>query len=378
MTAGQMGNVGLGNSKQHNAIRLQWRGVLAKGFDLFDPIWEGEQDMRLSKATMKMFVLALAGGMLLVIPQLLADAQGLKDLAAGGDPDCEPVSGSGATSQEIPGEGPFVGSAIVQIGDEVFEASVVTVLLTEPVPVNFDPFTLAAMTSHTFTFDDDDDDDDDSEGSFTTVDMAILTAVTECEFTLQSNLVIVSGAEDFQDVGEPGFFQQSQLGIDGTINLCLGEASFTFEGQICFGDDDDDDGDNGDLEAAREAVEIYEDLDQALADGYELITECFSDPVLGAQGFHFLNFALLDGVLDPTKPEILMYIPTEDGLEFVGLEYAVPADLVPPIPTLFGQEFHPFPPAPDAELFVLHVWLLEDVPNPSGLFADWNPNLSCD
>ncbi len=74
-----------------------------------------------------------------------------------------------------------------------------------------------------------------------------------------------------------------------------------------------------------------------------------------------------------------MYIPTEDGLEFVGVEYAVPADLVPPIPTLFGQEFHPFPPAPDdPQLFVLHVWLLEDVPNPSGLFADWNPNLSCD
>ena len=63
--------------------------------------------------------------------------------------------------------------------------------------------------------------------------------------------------------------------------------------------DDDDDGDNGDLEAAREAVEVYEDLDQALADGYEQATDCFSDPELGAQGFHFAGVHGPGPVADP-------------------------------------------------------------------------------
>ncbi|MFQ5739201.1 MAG: hypothetical protein ACE5JX_09305 [Acidobacteriota bacterium] len=178
----------------------------------------------------KRFMVRIFLSIVVVALVTFTSGEAVMSSAAGGDPDCEPISGSGATSQEIPGEGPFVGSAIVEIGGEVFEASVVTVLLTEPVPVNFDPFTLAVMTSHTFTFDND-DKDDDSEGSFTTVDMAILPAVTECEFTLQSNLVIVSGAEDFQ---------QSQVLLNGTLDLCLGEAAFTFEGQICSGEDDDD------------------------------------------------------------------------------------------------------------------------------------------
>lgn len=136
-------------------------------------------------------------------------------------------------------------------------------------------------------------------------------------------------------------------------------------------------GQQGELRQAHSATARYHALGRALADGYEELPPCAELPGVGAQGIHYINFALLDDMLDPRKPEILQYIPTEDGLKFVGLEYAVPA--VGPIPSLFGHDFHPFPDPPaEPELFVLHVWLLPEVPNPSGLFADWNPNLSCD
>jgi hypothetical protein len=40
---------------------------------------------------------------------------------------------------------------------------------------------------------------------------------------------------------------------------------------------------------------------------------------------------------------------------------------------LFRQAFHQ---NDEAELWALHVWLWKH--NPSGLFADWNPNVSCE
>lgn len=127
-----------------------------------------------------------------------------------------------------------------------------------------------------------------------------------------------------------------------------------------------------DLAGARRATAKYHDIAVALADGYVQETPCISDPVLGAQGFHYLNLAFLDGVVDPTEPELLMYIPSgNDRLKLVAVEYAVPNTV--PIPSLFGQDFHPAPP--DVPLFVLHTWLWQA--NPNGIFEDWNPNLSC-
>ncbi|MCH7621879.1 MAG: amidohydrolase family protein [Chloroflexi bacterium] len=124
------------------------------------------------------------------------------------------------------------------------------------------------------------------------------------------------------------------------------------------------------------AIAQYQDIEQAIADGYAEATPCLSDPQKGAQGYHYRNLALLDGVVGHTKPELLMYIPTESGeMRLVAAEYAVPNN-VEPVPSLFGQTFHPPPSPSTAPLLVLHAWLWE--PNPDGVFADWNPNLSCD
>jgi hypothetical protein len=104
----------------------------------------------------------------------------------------------------------------------------------------------------------------------------------------------------------------------------------------------------------------------------------------GAMGFHWLKASLLDGVLDPTQPEVLVYAPDADGdLQLVALEYVMfqsdwyanhPAGTMP---SLFGQDLmvgdatrFQIPP-----FFALHVWLYRS--NPSGLFASFNPNVSC-
>ena len=48
-----------------------------------------------------------------------------------------------------------------------------------------------------------------------------------------------------------------------------------------------------------------------------------------------------------------------------------PMEAEPPV--LFGQHFHL---NPVAGIWALHVWLWKH--NPSGMFDDWNPNVTCD
>lgn len=106
------------------------------------------------------------------------------------------------------------------------------------------------------------------------------------------------------------------------------------------------------------------------------ITGCFSDPALGGMGFHYGNVALIDGQVDELEPELLLYEPQKNGrLRLVAVEYIVPftAWTGAEPPRLFDQSFH----RNEAfGLWVLHVWHFRH--NPSGIFADWNPTVSCD
>jgi hypothetical protein len=126
----------------------------------------------------------------------------------------------------------------------------------------------------------------------------------------------------------------------------------------------------------------------ALKHGYSVEGEPCVPPVplpLPAMGIHAVNEALMaDHTIDPLMPEILLYIPDKHGkLRLIGLEYWK-ADADQKLetsgdrPSLFGQPFDgPFeghnPTMPVH--YDLHVWLWED--NPSGLFAQFNPNLRC-
>lgn len=126
----------------------------------------------------------------------------------------------------------------------------------------------------------------------------------------------------------------------------------------------------------RQATAAFHDFDRAAAAGYATaITPCWEHRTRGAMGYHYADTTLIDGTVSLLEPEVLMYEPQPGGhLRLVGMEYIVPIDAwegVSP-PTLLGQEFHPHSFLP---IYKLHIWLWRD--NPRGIFADWNPQVSC-
>lgn len=129
------------------------------------------------------------------------------------------------------------------------------------------------------------------------------------------------------------------------------------------------------VESLRSLTRSYQTLTQAKAAGYNVkVTDCMSD-TQGGMGYHFGNAAFIDGKVEELKPEVVMYEPASDGeLKIVGVEYVVPFDqwTAPNPPQLFGRAFA------RNEMFkvwALHMWIWRD--NPDGLFASWNPAVSC-
>jgi hypothetical protein len=165
------------------------------------------------------------------------------------------------------------------------------------------------------------------------------------------------------------------------------------------------------LAEVRVATERFEDVKVALAEGYIRDPGNMCDTAdmmgrpasLGAMGVHYFRPDLL-GISGPPnprvegngthtdfrKPAILIYEPQADGTQklvavenlvfakawhgaghakpprFHGVEY----DSMKDDPATRIDEAHLFEPHYDR-----HVWLYRD--NPSGLFSDWNPTVSC-
>jgi hypothetical protein len=147
---------------------------------------------------------------------------------------------------------------------------------------------------------------------------------------------------------------------------------------------------NGSLLAAvREATARFQNIEVALASGYEDdgfgcidATSFGLDPSLGGMGFHLINWDLHnDPETDPARPDLLVYEPARGPSgkpRLVALEYendrpAWYAAGHTEVPTLFG---HPFESIDfeGLELFGLHLWLWRQ--NPAGLFEDFNPNVA--
>jgi hypothetical protein len=141
-----------------------------------------------------------------------------------------------------------------------------------------------------------------------------------------------------------------------------------------------------DWQKVRAAVARYHSFDQAIRDGYTIENEpCVVEPALGTMGIHAINPALMgDAVIDPLRPEILLYARKANGqLELVGVEYWAPdadGDLATDgdRPFVLGQPLdgpmpghNPFMPVH----YDLHVWVAEE--NPSGFFAPFNPAIAC-
>jgi hypothetical protein len=141
---------------------------------------------------------------------------------------------------------------------------------------------------------------------------------------------------------------------------------------------------DGLVKVVRDATERFKNVSVAEAEGYALQFGCVSGDDYGAMGLHYVNGAIVNsGVLDPTRPQIVIYEKRVDGsLQLIGADFLVIADAWNAThsgpPEMMGQFFHLFP-SPNRfglpAFYTLHVWAWKE--NPLGAFVNWHPNVSC-
>ena len=138
----------------------------------------------------------------------------------------------------------------------------------------------------------------------------------------------------------------------------------------------------------------YKDVNAAIADGYELgviyndnrvVAGCVMHPtnpaLFGAMGYHYFRQDRFDdGKIKELKPEVLVYHTGASGLELGAVEWVVPKPVweakhgvgAEP-PEVYGHMLMVLNPT--LNWYVGHAWLWTE--NPSGVFYDWNPAVTC-
>ena len=135
------------------------------------------------------------------------------------------------------------------------------------------------------------------------------------------------------------------------------------------------------VEKVRASTGRYRDVNVAIHEGWVPATPCVSGPNEGAMGVHFVLPSRIDGVVNASEPEALIYEPMPSGeLRFVGVEFiAIAAAVGEGVPNLEGHLLN-YVGEPNRyglpAFYEMHVWAWQN--NPKGSFADWNTNVSCD
>ena len=130
------------------------------------------------------------------------------------------------------------------------------------------------------------------------------------------------------------------------------------------------------LKKVRKAAMRFHSFEQAKKAGYADPYPFNPSPYVPNMGFHYINVGLIDGEFDMEKPEILLYVPNEQGqLKLVGVEYAIPQAIssTPPEGFIGDNDHWHLNPNVAGGSWTLHAWVVMD--NPDGVFAEFNPNV---
>lgn len=158
------------------------------------------------------------------------------------------------------------------------------------------------------------------------------------------------------------------------------------------------------LGSLRNATAAFHDVGAAMAAGYANPAgiPCVASPA-GTMGIHAAKASLvMDQAVIPDQPEVLLYLPKDDGgFKLVAVEYVVPAlvrnnstgavspwfamtpwgsgyTLITPRPSVFGEGFEGPMAGHEPGMpwhYDKHVWVWNT--NPNGMFSQWNPSISC-
>ncbi len=137
------------------------------------------------------------------------------------------------------------------------------------------------------------------------------------------------------------------------------------------------------VQVVRQATQKYIDVNAAINAGYHPVLGCVSGSDHGAMGVHYLNASLLNGEVDATQPQALIYEPLGGGkMRLVGVEFIVDASTWQKknaAPPALYQQLLQLIPSPNRygldTFYELHVWAWQD--NPNGAFVDWNNKVTC-
>lgn len=132
-------------------------------------------------------------------------------------------------------------------------------------------------------------------------------------------------------------------------------------------------GSEAQLSGVRQATASLHQLAKAETAGYEKFLPCFDSPGVGGMGQHYADLASIDGTIEATHPEVLVYEPTAGRMRLVAVEYVVPqaAWTGSEPPQLFGEHFHR---NDTLGIWALHAWIWRH--NPGGMHADFNPKVA--
>lgn len=123
------------------------------------------------------------------------------------------------------------------------------------------------------------------------------------------------------------------------------------------------------LERLIKKMRRFHNFEVAIEQGYDQDITGY----VSGMGHHYANEAFLDGVFELERPEVLLYVPDENGvMQFVGVEYLVFMDQLDD-PSTPPEGF-----IGDVDQWVivgpfwtLHAWV--GLENPNGVFAPTNP-----